>query len=221
MGQTGYSQPIPKAGIGGSPRFAARTPIGITSDKGSTFLPGAAAEPTSSTLSRNRIRVKNPRVSGDFAQPDIINDVGVAGDGGAWNGPSRAPSEPIQPCPRIPRRRLKESAMQLRTGYELIYSFPQPTPIVLLVNIHDSRASDIVVPDRLTAEPSIPITGYRDAFGNRCHRVLAPAGRLRLAADGVIRDSGQPDENVSAAGQELRAGSARRYPRVPVGQPLL
>src|SRR5664279_83930 len=28
-GQTGYSQPIPKAGIGGSPRFAARTPIGI------------------------------------------------------------------------------------------------------------------------------------------------------------------------------------------------
>src|ERR1035438_7713432 len=27
--QTGYSQPIPKAGIGGSPRFAARTPIGI------------------------------------------------------------------------------------------------------------------------------------------------------------------------------------------------
>ena len=29
MGQTGYSQPIPKTGIGGSPRFAARTPIGI------------------------------------------------------------------------------------------------------------------------------------------------------------------------------------------------
>jgi hypothetical protein len=28
-GQTGYSQPIPKAGIGGGPRFAARTPIGI------------------------------------------------------------------------------------------------------------------------------------------------------------------------------------------------
>src|SRR5665811_1307067 len=28
-GQTGYSQPIPKAGIGGSPRFAARTLIGI------------------------------------------------------------------------------------------------------------------------------------------------------------------------------------------------
>src|SRR5271169_2158257 len=92
--------------------------------------------------------------------------------------------------------------MQLRIGYELIYSFPQPTPIILLVNIHESRASDIVVPDRLITEPSIPMTRYRDAFGNQCHRVLAPAGRLRLAADGIIRDSGQPDEMVTTAGQD-------------------
>jgi transglutaminase-like putative cysteine protease len=91
--------------------------------------------------------------------------------------------------------------MQLRTGYELIYSFLQPTPIILFVNIHDSRASDMVVPDHLTAEPSIPITNYRDAFGNRGSRLLAPAGRLRLTADAVIRDSGQPDEIVSSAGQ--------------------
>ena len=87
--------------------------------------------------------------------------------------------------------------MQLRIGYKLTYNFPQPTPIILVVNIHDSRACDIVVPDRLTAEPSIPITGYRDAFGNRCNRLLAPTGRLRLAANGVIRDSGQLDESVS------------------------
>jgi len=58
----------------------------------------------------------------------------------------------------------KVFAMQLRIGYELIYRFPQPTPIILVVNVHDSRASDIIVPDRLTAEPSIPISGYRDAF---------------------------------------------------------
>ena len=92
--------------------------------------------------------------------------------------------------------------MQLRIGYELIYSFPQPTPIILVVNVHDSRASDLIVPDLLVTEPAIPITGYTDAFGNRCKRVLAPAGRLRLTADGVIRDSGQPDETVSAATQD-------------------
>jgi transglutaminase-like putative cysteine protease len=92
--------------------------------------------------------------------------------------------------------------MQLRIGYELIYGFSRPTPIILVLSVHDSRASDLVVPDRLTTDPSIPITGYRDAFGNRCHRVLAPAGRLRLTANGVIKDSGQPDEIVPAAGQD-------------------
>jgi transglutaminase-like putative cysteine protease len=94
---------------------------------------------------------------------------------------------------------LKVFAMQLRAGYELIYSFPQPTPIILVVNIHYSRASDIVVPDLLVTEPFIPITAYRDLFGNWCQRGLAPAGRVRLTADCVIRDSGQPDEVVPVA----------------------
>jgi transglutaminase-like putative cysteine protease len=92
--------------------------------------------------------------------------------------------------------------VQLRIGYEFIYSFPQPTPIILLVNVHESRAHDIIVPECLTAEPSVPVTGYRDAFGNQCKRVLAPAGRLRLAADGVIRDDGLPDEVVPDAWQD-------------------
>jgi transglutaminase-like putative cysteine protease len=70
------------------------------------------------------------------------------------------------------------------------------------VNVHHSRAADIIVPDRLTTEPAIPVTGYRDGFGNWCNRVLAPAGRLRLVADGVIRDSGQPDQIAAAAGQD-------------------
>jgi transglutaminase-like putative cysteine protease len=84
--------------------------------------------------------------------------------------------------------------MLLRAGYELIYSFPQPTPIILLVNIHESRTADLVGPDCLTAEPAIPIGKYRDGFGNVCQRLLAPAGRLRLTADFVIRDNGLPDE---------------------------
>src|ERR1035438_8054980 len=50
---------------------------------------------------------------------------------------------------------IKVFAMQLRIGYELIYSFPQPTPIILVVNVHDSRASDIVVPHRPTTEEAL------------------------------------------------------------------
>jgi transglutaminase-like putative cysteine protease len=92
--------------------------------------------------------------------------------------------------------------MLLRTGYELVYRFTQPTPIILVVNIHYSRAADIVVPDRLITEPFLPMTSYHDGFGNLCHRVLAPEGVVRLSTDCMIRDSGLPDEVVSSAWQD-------------------
>jgi hypothetical protein len=68
--------------------------------------------------------------------------------------------------------------MQIRVGYELIYNCPQGVPMILIVNIHYSRASDIVIPDYLTTAPSVPITAYRDPFGNWCNRIVAPAGRF-------------------------------------------
>jgi transglutaminase-like putative cysteine protease len=92
--------------------------------------------------------------------------------------------------------------MQFRTGFELVYSFPQPTPIILVVNVHDSRADDLVVPDELVTEPALPISSYRDAFGNRCNRIVAPPGRLRLTTDCVVQDSGQPDERPVGASED-------------------
>jgi transglutaminase-like putative cysteine protease len=88
------------------------------------------------------------------------------------------------------------TTMQIRAGYELIYDFPQPTPMVLMLNIHHTRAGDIVVPDQMTTDPVVPTTAYRDGFGNWCTRIMAPAGRLRLTANAVLNDSGKPDEVV-------------------------
>ena len=39
--------------------------------------------------------------------------------------------------------------MQIRLGYELVYDFPQPTPMMLMLNVHYTRVSDLVVPDHL------------------------------------------------------------------------
>ena len=83
--------------------------------------------------------------------------------------------------------------IKIHVGYELIYDLPQPTPMIVVLGTHYSRASDIVVPDHLTTTPSLPIEAYRDLFGNWCSRILAPAGRLQLAGDGIVRDSGFPD----------------------------
>jgi transglutaminase-like putative cysteine protease len=93
--------------------------------------------------------------------------------------------------------------MKLRVGFEMNYEFPQPTPMIMVLGINFTRASDIVVPDYLTTSPSVPISPYRDWFGNWCSRIVAPAGPMRLAADGVVRDSGQPDQVFASAPQHL------------------
>ena len=77
-------------------------------------------------------------------------------------------------------------AMQIRLGYELVYDCPQPTPMLLMLNVHYTRISDRVVPDNLVTSPSIPIRAYRDGFGNWCNRIVAPAGRTRLSASIIM-----------------------------------
>lgn len=80
--------------------------------------------------------------------------------------------------------------MLIRAGYELIYAFPRPTPMILTLNIHYSRASDLVRPDQMVTHPSVPQAAYRDGFGNWCTRLVAPAGRFQISAMTEVRDSG-------------------------------
>jgi transglutaminase-like putative cysteine protease len=65
--------------------------------------------------------------------------------------------------------------------------------MVLMLAVHHLRGPDLVVPDRLVTDPSLPVRAYHDSFGNWCTRIVAPAGRTRLFAEGVVNDSGEPD----------------------------
>jgi transglutaminase-like putative cysteine protease len=91
--------------------------------------------------------------------------------------------------------------MQIRLGCELVYDCLQPTPMVLMLKVHHTRVSDLVVPDRLVTSPSLPIRAYRDGFGNWCNRIVAPAGRTRLSTSAVVNDSGEPDRVALEAHQ--------------------
>ena len=93
--------------------------------------------------------------------------------------------------------------MRIEVGCELLYDCPQPTPMLLLLNIHYSRASDLEVPDFLRITPAVPVTAYRDSFGNWVSRVVAPAGLTRISTHAIVRDSGLPDVVVPAASQHL------------------
>jgi transglutaminase-like putative cysteine protease len=83
--------------------------------------------------------------------------------------------------------------MQIRAGFEMEYQCPGPTPMILALSIHYSRASDLVRPDHLVTYPPVPVTAYRDLFGNWCSRLVAPPGRFVLSTDALVNDSGLPD----------------------------
>ncbi len=90
--------------------------------------------------------------------------------------------------------------MLIRIGYELVFQCPQPTPMVLALNVHSTRARDLVRPDQIITDPPVPLRHSRDAFGNTCSRLVLPAGSTRVYADALIRDQGFPE----AANTEAR-----------------
>jgi transglutaminase-like putative cysteine protease len=92
--------------------------------------------------------------------------------------------------------------MQIRAGYEIAYDCPQPTPMILTLSVHPSRIDDLITLDRMRLEPSIVPNTYHDIFGNFCHVIHAPAGRLTMSADFLIRDSGDPDAIAPQAEQQ-------------------
>jgi transglutaminase-like putative cysteine protease len=91
--------------------------------------------------------------------------------------------------------------MKIQVGYEMTYYVPQETPMILILRVHESRAADIEVPDYLTTDPAVPVSQYRDLFGNRCTRIVAPAGRITLRSRGIVRDSGELEVAITSAQQ--------------------
>jgi transglutaminase-like putative cysteine protease len=91
--------------------------------------------------------------------------------------------------------------MLIRLGYELTHEFPQATPMILNLNVHYSRSNDWVRADTIVAEPAVPMAMYRDAFGNWCTRLVAPAGKFRVTADGLIKDSGVAEPSFPNASE--------------------
>lgn len=93
--------------------------------------------------------------------------------------------------------------MLLQAGCEFRYTFPQPTPAILMLNVHYSRASDLTAPDHVIVSPSVPMTAYRDSFGNWCTRLTAPAGAVTFGSSARLTDSGLPNPAFAGTPQVL------------------
>ena len=95
--------------------------------------------------------------------------------------------------PATPPLEVQQATLQIRVGFEMEYDCWAPTPMILALNIHHSRAPDLARPDLLLTRPAVPVTAYRDLFGNWCSRLVAPPGRFVLSTDALVDDTGLPD----------------------------
>ena len=91
--------------------------------------------------------------------------------------------------------------MRVHVGCEMTYEGGQVTPMIAILNVHSSRVSDLERPDYLITNPSVPVEGYRDSFGNWCNRLVASPGRITLKTETVVRDTGRWDSSDSGAEQ--------------------
>lgn len=91
--------------------------------------------------------------------------------------------------------------MFIRLGYEIVFDVPRPLPMLLLLHTLPDRDADLRQPERLRVTPETPVTEFIDRFGNRCTRLVAPIGELRLCSDFIMEDSGQPIPPVPDAAQ--------------------
>lgn len=94
--------------------------------------------------------------------------------------------------------------MLIRTGYEMIYDLPQPVAMQLMLHFHPSRQADVREETQRIETgdgQELPVDEYTDWYGNRCQRVIAPAGKLRLWANALVEDSGEAHSIEGEAAQ--------------------
>lgn len=91
--------------------------------------------------------------------------------------------------------------MKIRAGYEISYECPQPTPMILQLSVHPTRIEDLLSWDPVRFDPPVRANTYHDSFGNFCHVITAPKGRLTISTDFTIKDSGETDEVAPQAEQ--------------------
>ena len=94
--------------------------------------------------------------------------------------------------------------MLIRTEFDIQFNLPQPAAMMAMLHLHPSlepfvrngnlmQIEHFLQPlDHGTRSIVYP-SEYRDVFGNRCSRFLAPAGKIRLSGQATLEIEGLPD----------------------------
>ncbi len=82
--------------------------------------------------------------------------------------------------------------MQIHFGFEIAYELPRPAAVILMLRLRPEYDHRVIMAERFRTKPILPVEEYNDAYGNRCMRLVAPAGLLHLSCEGTVRDPGIP-----------------------------
>ncbi len=83
--------------------------------------------------------------------------------------------------------------MQLRVGFDIQYHCPEPTELLMMLSLHPRIESRRLSDDSLTVTPDVPVRSYIDSFGNRVHRLTAPAGSIGFRSDFRVLSADTPE----------------------------
>ena len=102
------------------------------------------------------------------------------------------------PMPRqAPQHKLTGAPLTMRLGFDMVFDLPAPTPMVLMLYVHPEKIHHLRSPEMLRFEPHLVPEIFYDTFGNRCARVVAPAGELRVMQDQLYDDLPVPEPQPS------------------------
>jgi transglutaminase-like putative cysteine protease len=91
--------------------------------------------------------------------------------------------------------------MLIRSGFEIDISCKAPVPLLLALSIHSTIRGRFIGEDFVRVPPGSDYRWYKDKFGNKITRMIAPEGSTRLWSDCVIEIDGRPDLQVPGARQ--------------------
>jgi hypothetical protein len=110
--------------------------------------------------------------------------------------------------------------MLIEAGFDVAFECPAVTPMILQLSIHPSRDADLLTPDRIVSDPSLPMRSYLDLFGNRVTRVEVPSGLVTFSDRFIIRDSSRLSRRPAFWGKGPAAAHGSRISMVTALSPM-
>lgn len=88
----------------------------------------------------------------------------------------------------------------ITVGFEMVFELPQASPLMTMLFLHPTRLSTLRSAEQWSAEQwpasnSLGVREYRDMYGNRCGRLFANSGTLKISSNATVEDDGLPDHH--------------------------